>query len=74
MEVFEPYGGTLLRVDEEPTVLQGEFDFARSVLVEFPSAEQAMAWMISPEYKEIAEQRLEAGSGDIILVKKSEAN
>ena len=55
-------------------MLQGEFDFARSVLVEFPSAEQAIAWMISPEYKEIAEQRLEAGSGDIILVKKSEAN
>ena len=55
-------------------MLQGEFDFAPSVLVEFPSAEQAMAWMISPEYKEIAEQRLAAGSGDIILVKKSEAN
>ena len=74
MEIFEPFGGTLLSVDEEPTVLQGEFDFTRSVLIEFPSAEQAMAWMTSPEYKESAEYRLAASIGDVIMVKKREAN
>ena len=57
-EVFEPFGGTMLSVDEEPTILQGDFDFTRSVLIEFPSAEQAMAWMTSPEYQEIAKHRL----------------
>lgn len=61
-------------VDEEPTVLQGEFDFTRSVLIEFPSAEQAMAWMTSPEYTEIAKHRLAASIGDVIMVKKREAN
>ena len=74
MEIFEPFGGTLLSVDEEPTVLQGEFDFTRSVLIEFPSAEQAMAWMTSPEYTEIAKHRLAASIGDVIMVKKREAN
>ena len=74
MEIFAPFGGTLLSVDEEPTVLQGEFDFTRSVLIEFPSAEQAMAWMTSPEYTEIAKHRLAASIGDVIMVKKREAN
>ena len=59
-------------VDEEPTVLQGDFDFTRSVLIEFPSAEQAMAWMTSPEYQEIAQHRLEASVGNAIMVKKLE--
>ena len=72
LEVFEPFGGTMLSVDEEPTVLQGEFDFTRSVLLEFPSAEQAMAWMTSPEYQTIAQHRLEASVGNAILVKKLE--
>ena len=71
MEVFEPFGGTLLSVDE-PTILQGAFDFTRSVLIEFPSAEQAMAWMTSPEYQEIAKHRLEASVGNAIMVKKLE--
>ena len=51
MQVFEPFSGTMLSVDEEPTILQGDFDFTRSVLIEFPSAEKAMAWMTSPEYQ-----------------------
>ncbi len=72
LEVFEPYGGTVLSVEEEPTVLQGEFDFTRSVLLEFPSAKQAMEWMSSPEYQEIAKHRLKASIGNAIMVKKLE--
>lgn len=72
MQVFEPFGGTMLSVDEEPTVLQGEFDFTRSVLIEFPSAEDAMAWMTSPQYQEIAIHRTEASIGNAIMVKKLE--
>jgi uncharacterized protein (DUF1330 family) len=70
MEILEPFGGSLLSVDEEPIVLQGEFDFTRSVLIEFPSPEQAMAWMTSPEYKEIAKNRFAASIGDVVMVKK----
>ena len=72
IEVFEPFGGTMLSVDEEPVVLQGAFDFTRSVLIEFPNAEAAMAWMGSPAYQEIAEHRLEASVGEAIMVKKLE--
>ena len=72
MDVFEPFGGTMLSVDEEPVILQGEFDFTRSVLIEFPSAEAAMAWMSSPAYQDIAKHRLEASVGNAIMVKKLE--
>lgn len=70
MDIFQPFGGTMLSVDEEPTVLQGAFDFTRSVLIEFPSAENAMAWMTSPAYQEIAKHRLEASVGEAIMVKQ----
>ena len=72
MDVFEPFGGTMLSVDEEPVILQGEFDFTRSVLIEFPSAEAAMAWISSPAYQDIAKHRLEASVGNAIMVKKLE--
>ncbi|MEO1043985.1 MAG: DUF1330 domain-containing protein [Pseudomonadota bacterium] len=69
MEVFEKFDGTLLSVDEEPTVLQGEFAATRSVLIEFPSRKQAMAWMTSPEYQAIAKHRIAGSTGDTIMVK-----
>ena len=60
----------MLSVGEELTILQGDFDFTRPVLLEFPSAEQAMAWMTSPEYQEIAKHPLEASIGNAIMLKK----
>ena len=69
MPVFEKYDGTILSVDEEPRVLQGEWDYTRSVLIEFPSKESAFAWMMSPEYQEIAKDRLAGSEGQSIMVK-----
>lgn len=71
-DVFQQFDGTLLSVDETPTVLQGEFDFTRSVLIEFPSAEQAMQWMTSEAYQGIVNDRLEASVGNVIMVNKLE--
>ncbi|WOE75848.1 DUF1330 domain-containing protein [Alterisphingorhabdus coralli] len=68
MEVFEKFDGTMLSVDEEPMVLDGEFTATRSVLIEFPSKGQAMAWMTSPEYQEIAKHRVAASTANSILV------
>ena len=41
MDVFNPYGGKLLSVEEEPEVLEGEWGYTRTVLLEFPSEELA---------------------------------
>lgn len=69
MDVFEKFDGTMLSVDEEPMVLEGEFTATRSVLIAFPSKEQAMAWMTSPDYQAIAKHRLAASVANSILVK-----
>jgi len=68
MAVFKQFDGRLLSVDEEPTVLQGEWSATRSVLIEFPSKQSAMAWMTSPAYQEIAKDRLAASTGNVIMV------
>lgn len=68
MEVFEQFDGTLLSVDEDPVVLEGEWTATRSVLIEFPDTEAAKAWLRSDAYSEIAQHRLAASTGNAILV------
>ena len=68
MGVFQKFDGTLLSVDEAPAVLEGAFDFTRSVLIEFPSKAAAMAWATSPEYRAIAKHRTKGSTGEVIMV------
>jgi uncharacterized protein (DUF1330 family) len=67
--VFAKFAGKLLSVDEEPLVLSGEFNFTRSVLIEFPGKAAAMAWLSSPEYVAIAKYREAGSTGEVIMVK-----
>ena len=68
MEVFQKFKGKLLSVDEAPVVLEGAFDFTRSVLIEFPSKAAAMAWATSPKYRAIAKHRINGSTGEVIMV------
>ena len=56
-EVFKQFDGKMLSVDEEPTLLMGEWEDTRSVIIEFPSKKSALAWMTSDEYQAIAKHR-----------------
>jgi uncharacterized protein (DUF1330 family) len=69
MEIFSKYGGKVLSVDEVPTVLEGEWDFMRTVLLEFESEESANAWYHSQEYQELAQHRYAASRANIVLIK-----
>lgn len=66
--IFEKFDGKMLSVDENPKVLQGDWDYTRSVLIEFPDKASAYAWMTSPEYQEIAKDRLAGSTGNSIMV------
>lgn len=68
MEVFAKYSGTILAVDENPKVVEGEWDATRTVLVEFPSHEEADAWYQSDGYQAIVQHRFAAATSDIIRV------
>jgi uncharacterized protein (DUF1330 family) len=69
-EVFGKFGGKLLAADEAPRVLEGEWwDRNKVVLMEFPDAAAFTAWATSPEYNEIAVDRVAGAEAVVLLIK-----
>lgn len=67
MPVLKQYGGRLLVSEENPEPLEGEWDGRKLVLLAFDSRDAALAWAESPEYREIAKDRI-AGSDAIVVL------
>lgn len=68
MEIFGKYGGRVLAVDEAAKVLEGDWNYARTVLLEFPTQAQANAWYYSAEYQSLAQHRHAASEANIVLI------
>ena len=68
-EVFARYDGALLSVDDNPETLEGDWPTCRTVIIQFPSADEAKRWFRSEEYQAIATHRKAASVGHIALVK-----
>jgi uncharacterized protein (DUF1330 family) len=68
MTVFEKFSGKLLAADDHPRVLQGQSDANRVVLMSFPDKAAFFAWAGSPDYQEIAKDRVAASTGLVMLV------
>jgi len=68
MPIFTKYGGKLLSVDEAPKVIEGDWKYTRTVLLEFPSEESADAWYRSEEYQAIAAHRRAASTANLVLI------
>jgi uncharacterized protein (DUF1330 family) len=68
-KVFKKYNGKYLAVDNEPVLLEGDWDYTRTVLIEFPNRVDFDAWYNSEDYQEILRHRLGAADCDTILVK-----
>jgi uncharacterized protein (DUF1330 family) len=68
MAVFETYNGKILAVDENQEVFEGDYDCTRTVLIEFPSNEDAKAWYESEAYQEIAQHRWASSDAVLIMI------
>ncbi len=68
LDVFERYTGELLVVSENPDVVEGEWPYTRTVLLRFPSADEARRWYESPEYQAIAQHRLRGSKANVAMV------
>ena len=68
--IFERYKGIIMAVEEEPVVLEGEWPCTRTVLIRFPSEEEARRWYESPEYEALKRHRLAASDANIVLVRR----
>ena len=68
MEIFARYSGELLAVEEAPEVLEGEWPCTRTVLIGFPSRDDALAWYRSEEYQKLARHRFDSSEGNAVLI------
>ncbi|MGH7787102.1 MAG: DUF1330 domain-containing protein [Candidatus Binatia bacterium] len=68
LEVFARYQGELLSVSEAPEVIEGEWPCTRTVLIRFPSADEAQRWYASPEYQALAQHRIRASTTNAVVV------
>jgi uncharacterized protein (DUF1330 family) len=67
-EQLEMHGGRLLAVDLDPAVLEGEWPYGRTVIIEFPSRDHLDAWYGSEGYRRIAEHRHAAATGNVVAL------
>ncbi len=68
-EVFSRYKGQYLAVDNHPEVLEGRWNYTRTVLIRFESKKDFNDWYHSEEYQEILKYRLSAADCDTLLVR-----
>lgn len=66
-EVFHQFEGRLLAADEAPQVLEGEWARDKVVMMAFPDADAARAFLDSDAYREIAADRI-AGADTVALM------
>lgn len=62
------YGGKFIVRGGKTEKLEGEWNFGRIVILEFPNADQAKLWWSSPEYVPAKKIRQEAAKTNMILV------
>lgn len=67
-EVFSKFNGKYLKVDNNPVVLEGKWDYSRLVLIEFPDTNSLTKWYHSNEYQTILKHRLLAADCDTIMI------
>ncbi len=68
-DIFRKYNGEYLSVDNEPFILEGKWNYTRTVLIKFKSKTDFEDWYNSDEYQEILKHRLNAANCDTLLIK-----
>ena len=66
-EVFRRFNGRLLAADAQPQVLEGGWERDKIVIMSFPDAPSARAFLESPAYLAIARDR-KAGAETVALL------
>jgi uncharacterized protein (DUF1330 family) len=69
MGVMKHFQGRVLAADENPLVIEGEWDMEKVVLLSFPDEKAFRDWAESPEYREISKDRKSGSDAVVLLVK-----
>jgi uncharacterized protein (DUF1330 family) len=68
MAVFRKYQGEILAAQDAPAPVEGSWPYDRTILLRFPSREEALRWSQSPEYREIAKHRHEGTQSNVVML------
>ena len=68
-EIFSKHNGEYLSIDESPALLEGDWNYSKSVLIKFNSKQEFKDWYYSNDYQKILKHRLKAAKCDTILIK-----
>jgi uncharacterized protein (DUF1330 family) len=72
LATVERYGGRYLTVGGQAEVVEGSWQPAFPVLIEFPSLALAHRWYDAEEYRELKALRLAATKGHAVLIEGNE--
>ena len=67
-EIFDKFSATLVGVDDDVEVVEGEWPFTRTVIIEFPSKTLARAWYESDEYQAVVGLRRNSATSNLVIV------
>jgi uncharacterized protein (DUF1330 family) len=67
-DIFSRFNGEYLAIDESPAILEGSWDYSKSVLVRFNSKKEFEEWYYSEDYQKILKHRLNSSKCDTILI------
>lgn len=62
------YGGRLLILSDDAELIEGEWPWQRTLVLEFPSVEKAHEWYNSPEYQAIVGERHASADANTVIV------
>jgi len=69
MSTMKKYGGELIGLSDSIEIVEGSYDWPRTVIIKFQDHEAALKWYHSPEYQEIIPLRKNSADGNIFLIK-----
>jgi uncharacterized protein (DUF1330 family) len=67
-DTVKPFGGQFIARGGKATVLEGQWQHPRTVIIEFPSRESAEGWYKSADYQTITGLRLKSTSGSLSIL------
>jgi len=68
LPIFRKYQGEILAITDKPEPVEGEWPYDRTVLIRFPSREEARRWFESAEYREIAQHRWNGTKSNVVFL------
>ena len=69
MEILKAHHGRALAADDQPRVVEGEWDRTRAVILSFADEAAFDAWYQSSEYQALMQHRVAASTAAILLAR-----